>query len=144
MLAIRAAAHAEDLEQFRRLEREYDAELPPELRHDAHEKLDEALVAWNGSEAAGCVAMCVVDERTAIMKRLYVRPAQRGSGAGRALAQACVDLARERGLTRIVLDTDKEHLKAAYRLYRSMGFRECDSHSAVEYRCPTYMELVLG
>jgi GNAT superfamily N-acetyltransferase len=122
VLAIRIARSDEEREQFRLLEREYDEALPADLRHDAHEALDEG---------------------SAVMKRLYVRPEYRGTGAGRALAQACVDLARERGYRRIVLDTNKKHLEAAYRLYRSMGFAECDPYAGVNYSCPTFMELVL-
>jgi len=44
---------------------------------------------------------------------------------------------------RLVLDTARERLRAAYELYRSLGFRECEPYGAVDYRCPTFMELRL-
>ena len=77
----------------------------------------------------GCVALRPVDASTAEMKRLYVRPAARGSGVGRALAHAAVSEARELGFSRIVLDTIAERMEQAVALYRSMGFREIPPYS---------------
>src|SRR2546427_13082460 len=61
----------------------------------------------------GCVALRPLDAATAEMKRLYVRPAARGSGAGRALAQAAVSQARELGFSRVVLATIAERMGEA-------------------------------
>ena len=58
------------------------------------------------------------DASTLEIKRLYVEPAFRGSGAGRALMEAAIAFARERSLGRVVLDTQRERLRAAYELYR--------------------------
>jgi len=73
-------------------------------------------------EAAGCVAVRILDPRTAEMKRLYVRDAHRGKGIGRALAQTAIRVAREAGCTRIVLDTlPKMH--EAHALYLALQFK---------------------
>jgi ribosomal protein S18 acetylase RimI-like enzyme len=58
------------------------------------------------------------------MKRLYLRPQARGAGLGRSLAAAAVAHARERGFSRVVLDTMPEKMHEAVALYRSMGFRD--------------------
>jgi putative acetyltransferase len=73
--------------------------------------------------AAGCVAVRLLDARTAEMKRLYVRSTHRGKGLGRALAQAAIDLAREAGCARIVLDTLPK-MREAQALYDLLGFRK--------------------
>jgi len=73
--------------------------------------------------AAGCVAVRLLDGRTAEMKRLYVRSTHRGKGLGRALAQAAIDLAREAGCARIVLDTLPK-MREAQALYGLLGFKE--------------------
>ena len=63
------------------------------------------------------------------MKRLWVRPAQQGTGLGRKLAQAIIDDARDRGYTAMYLDTMPQSMKAAYRLYCSMGFTAVDRYN---------------
>jgi ribosomal protein S18 acetylase RimI-like enzyme len=55
------------------------------------------------------------------LEELYVVPAQRGHGLGRALMEAAIDLARERGAARMDLGTAEDDL-AARALYESLGF----------------------
>ena len=73
-------------------------------------------------DAAGCVAVRLLDPQTAEMKRLYVRAAHRGKGLGRALAEAAITAAREAGCARIVLDTLPK-MAEAQGLYRTLRFR---------------------
>jgi GNAT superfamily N-acetyltransferase len=76
------------------------------------------------AKGQGCVALRALDSDTAEMKRLYVVPGARGTGAGRALAGAAVSRARELGFSRVVLDTIADRMDQAVALYRSMGFQE--------------------
>jgi GNAT superfamily N-acetyltransferase len=55
------------------------------------------------------------------LKRMYVRPAARGRGLSRRLLDRLAELARERGMTALVLETGIEQPEAIG-LYTSYGF----------------------
>jgi ribosomal protein S18 acetylase RimI-like enzyme len=52
---------------------------------------------------------------------VFVEADARGSGAGRALVEAALERARERGCARMELDADEANAPAVA-LYRSLGF----------------------
>lgn len=58
------------------------------------------------------------------IKRLYVLPKARGTGAGRALVKTAIDETRASGRTVLRLDTTR-NLEAAISLYRALGFIDC-------------------
>lgn len=82
----------------------------------------DLLLAWRGENAVGVVALRRFDDGIAEMKRLYLSDAARGLGAGRRLAEQVVVSARTLGYRSLRLDTAPS-MKAAIRLYESMGFR---------------------
>jgi ribosomal protein S18 acetylase RimI-like enzyme len=61
------------------------------------------------------------------IKRLYVLPSARGTGAGRALVGAVEDVARKAGIGRLRLDSTK-NLTAAIGLYELLGFRHTEPY----------------
>jgi carbonic anhydrase len=86
-----------------------------------------ALATLNG-EPAGCIALRRVDDRRAEAKRLYVRPAFRGSGLGRALLEWVMTEARAAGYREIVGDT-MPAMHEALALYDHMGFKRAEPYS---------------
>lgn len=71
----------------------------------------------------GCVFLRMIRPDVGEIKRLYVRPAARGTGLGRRLMDSILTAARDRGARSILLDTGV-YDTAAHGLYRKLGFRD--------------------
>jgi ribosomal protein S18 acetylase RimI-like enzyme len=88
---------------------------------------DRGLLRHGGRSVriAGCCALRPLDTvdypNAAEMKRLYVRPAFRGLGVGRQLAEAILDAARHAGYACVLLDT-LDDMESARALYEDLGF----------------------
>jgi ribosomal protein S18 acetylase RimI-like enzyme len=124
-----------DLDDARALFRAYAASLPIDL---AYQGFASELAALPGAYAGptgvlvlardaagapvGCAALRPLAEPGCCeMKRLYVAPAARGLGLGRALMDAIVDEAARIGYREVRLDT-LPSMTAAIAMYRAAGF----------------------
>jgi putative acetyltransferase len=101
------------------------------------------LLARYAGHAAGCVALRKLKAGICEMKRLYVRPADRGRGLGRILVERVIAEARIIGYERMRLDTIESAMKDAIALYRRMGFEEIAPYSAIPIEHALWMELRL-
>ena len=141
---------AGDLTEVRDLMREYahSTGLDLEFQGFGHElqtletHYELILVAREDGAAAGCIALRRIDEQTCEMKRLYVRPAFQGRNLGRALAEAVIAAARDRGYARMRLDT-LPSMHAAIALYESLGFRDIAPYRFNPVAGTRFMELTL-
>jgi GNAT superfamily N-acetyltransferase len=153
-LQIRQASTPEDLAAARALFEEYAAWLGVDLCFQRfNEELaslpglyapprGRLLLALVGAEVDGCVALRPMSDEVCEMKRLFVRPAFRGSGVGRKLAETVIQEARNAGYRRMRLDTLLS-MHGALRLYASLGFIRCPAYYETPLKETVLMELRL-
>jgi ribosomal protein S18 acetylase RimI-like enzyme len=130
---------SEDLPALRELFQEYGRSIGIDL---SFQGFDEELASLPGKYAlpqgamivarcdgnpCGCVALRRIDERTCEMKRLYVRPGNRGLRIGAELVTRIIHAAKSRGYESMRLDT-LPSMASAVSLYRSFGFLEIDPY----------------
>jgi ribosomal protein S18 acetylase RimI-like enzyme len=121
---------------------DFDAELaglpgayaPPEGR---------LLLAFAGDGPAGCIALRKIGEDICELKRLWVRPAFRGTGLGRRLVETLMADARGIGYGRIRLDT-LPSMTAAQALYLSLGFLDIPPYNDHPIEGTRFMEARLS
>lgn len=82
------------------------------------------LVVRAGEEAVGCGAILNDPRGWGEIKRMYVRPDQRGRGLGKRVLAELEKVARNAGLRLLRLETGI-HNSEALALYRRAGFVEC-------------------
>jgi putative acetyltransferase len=99
--------------------------------------------AENREAAVGCVALRMWEQGACEMKRLYVRPAFRGSGAGRELVKTLIAVAQSMGYEKMLLDT-LPSMQPAHELYKSLGFRQIPPYQKKPIPRALYFELVLS
>ncbi len=80
------------------------------------------LVAYRDGEPVGCGGLRAIDGAHGEVKRMFVRPTQRGTGVSTAILVALEGEARGRGWDRLVLETGTEQPEAM-RFYEREGYQ---------------------
>ena len=86
-------------------------------------------IAYVDGTVAGCVGFRKLDDDSAELKRMYLRPAFRGMHISPKMLEKCLCDASALGYKRMYLDTLRS-LKSAIGLYRSYGFEEIGPYNS--------------
>lgn len=108
----------------------------------------QIFLAFVDNAAVGIACLQRIGPSSAEVKRMYVRPANRREGLGRALLERLIEAAKTAGYRSIRLDSP-DFMTAAHALYRSSGFVDIQSYPESEipdeYKSYwVFMERVLG
>jgi GNAT superfamily N-acetyltransferase len=99
------------------------ASYPPQDPKDWSSPLGCMAVVYSEGVAVGCGGFIRHDERSAELKRMFVRPAARRRGLARRLLRDLEGQARSLGYERVVLETGAPQVEAR-ELYLSEGYRQ--------------------
>ncbi|MDN5789192.1 GNAT family N-acetyltransferase [Pseudorhodobacter sp.] len=94
--------------------------------------LGSFLIAYQGTQPIGCVALRGDGSDLAEVKRLWVAPPARSLGLATRLMSAVEIRARTLGITRLQLDTSR-HLPKAVAFYRRLGWAETTRYNDNPY-----------
>ncbi len=153
-MRIKQAQTKIEIEEVRKLFREYEVFLDVDLCFQSFEEelanlpgkyshpSGDLIIGIDNERIVGCVAVRKLDDGVCEMKRLFVRPAARGTGLGKRLAQAIIEVAQELDYSIMRLDT-LDRLKGAMILYEKLGFRKTEPYYENPLPGVVYWELDL-
>ncbi len=130
-VTIARATSPEDIQSVKDIFEAFIAFLPIDL---GFQGIDDEMKAFPGfyefmliakmdGKPIGAVALKEHDTEVCEMKRLYVLPDGRGTGAGRMLCEQLLEDAKQAGYSTMLLDSLRR-LEAAVTLYKKLGFEE--------------------
>src|ERR671934_429885 len=126
--------------------REFGFEPDPAFDGDLDDPGSSYAALWialDGDEVVGSVALRDLGDGAVELKRMYLRPDQRGRGLGRELLALALAWSREQGARVVRLDTS-ERMVAAQRLYEAYGFRRVPGTAPRQGQCRLLYELRLS
>jgi GNAT superfamily N-acetyltransferase len=155
MIEISQAENPEQIEETRKLFREYEAWLGLDICFQGFEEelanlpgkyaapAGRLFLAFSGEKLAGCIALRKLEDGVCEMKRLFVRDDFRGQKIGIALIEKLIEEARVIGYSKMRLDTYPPKMAKAVKLYEAHGFYEIPPYYHNPYGETLFMEKIL-
>jgi GNAT superfamily N-acetyltransferase len=126
--------------------REFGFEPDPAFDEDLDDPASTYAALWlvlRGDDVVGSVALRDLGDGAVELKRMYLRPDQRGHGLGKQLLGLALGWARAHGVDVVRLDTS-ERMIAAQRLYEAHGFKRVSGDAPRQGQCRLLYELRLS
>lgn len=102
--------------------------FPDQLAQDHLPEMEEFFVAEDESGIFGCCALEVYSPKIAEVRSLAVKEEYRGRGYAKALVEACVARAKERGVRQVLAIT------AALEFFDKLGFKAFNQEKYALFR----------
>lgn len=122
-------------QEFQKLVEELDAylKITDGDDHDFYnqfnglEKIKHALVVYKDNHPIGCGAFREFDKYTVEVKRMYLKPNERGSGIAAEILNALENWAKEFGYKRTILETGDRQVEAV-KFYHKSGYKKIPNY----------------
>lgn len=99
------------------------------------------LVMTDEDRIIGTGAVLKMEGKLCELKRVWLLHEYHGQGLGYRMMQALLSFARDKGYTRMRLETDREAQSRAFEFYKRLGFYEIPRYS--QHQGETAMEMIL-
>ena len=86
------------------------------------------LLVYRGDEVVGCGGVRTVEPMVGELKRMWIRPDNRGTGLGSRLLSDLIEQSRLLGHTSLLLDTNRG-LTEAFAMYHKHGFESVERYN---------------
>lgn len=104
---------------------------------DAKGDLVGGVVYFGDMAQYGSGGTATAETNASGIRLLGIHPRFRGQGAGRALTEACIELAREQGHRQVILHTTQA-MQVAWRLYEGLGFARSEDLDFLQQDLPVF------
>jgi putative acetyltransferase len=101
------------------------------------------LLCKNEDEFVGCVGIRKIDNDTAELKRMFLKPAYQKKGIGKVLLEKAIELAKTLNYKTIRLDT-LNYMAPAINLYKQYGFYEIPAYYYNPNETVVYFEIKIN
>jgi putative acetyltransferase len=89
--------------------------------------IETVVVAYDDGIPAGCGCFKEYDTDTVEIKRMFVKPENRGKGISKHILKELEKWAAEKGYTKFILETGVKQLEAIG-LYNSFGYKQIENY----------------
>ena len=89
--------------------------------------INDVIIAYVNSEAVGCAAIKFFDKDIFEVKRVFVKEKFRGFGIAKEMMIRIEDIAREKGLVSLVVETYKD-FSSAINLYKKLSYEIIENY----------------
>jgi N-acetylglutamate synthase-like GNAT family acetyltransferase len=129
------------------LEKYFKVEAPDEvlLSDPQGEIIDKGgmiFYAKYNEKIVGTVSLLKVNESTFELSKMAVTDPVQGLGIGQKLLEHCLKIAKQKGIKKLILYSNKKLLPATY-LYKKFGFHEVPLEDGIYERADVKMELTI-
>jgi GNAT superfamily N-acetyltransferase len=103
----------------------------------AEGELVGGVVYFGDMAEYGSGGTATAEKQASGIRLLGIHPRFRGQGAGRAMTEACIQLAREAGHAQVILHTTQA-MQVAWRLYERLGFQRSVDLDFLQQELPVF------